>query len=100
MRYFFHTTFVESNSNTFVVDTDGYSPKTTSFPKLILVGRLPSAEHARNCYSSLVRNYETVTQPRLMRPGERVSSLIETKKQTNKQMSCRKILSFCLWTWF
>lgn len=42
MRYLFHITFMESNLETFVVVTDGYSPKVTS-PKFVLVARLPSA---------------------------------------------------------
>lgn len=43
MRYLFHTTFMESNLETFVVVADGYSPIISSCPKFILVGRLPSA---------------------------------------------------------
>lgn len=81
MRYFFHTTFTESNSDTSVLDTDGFSSKTTSFLKFILTGRLPSAieaKHARNCYCNLFISYENVTQPRPLR------KFLFPLKQTNK----------------
>lgn len=48
MRYFFHTTFMESNSDTFVVDTDGYLPKTTSFHKFILAEGFPFIKQELN----------------------------------------------------
>lgn len=75
---------MESDVGTFVVDTDGTHPKPLFSSKFILVGRLPpsiGAEHARNCYSSLLISCGNDTQSRPQGSGERVSSMIETKQR-------------------
>lgn len=92
----FHTTFMISSSDIFVVDTDGYSSQTIYFPKCILAGRLPStlrAEDTRNCYPSFPINDEYMTQFRPLGPGEFLLWLKQNKQVMQKNKNKNKHLS-------
>lgn len=89
MRYFFHTTFMKSNS-----DTDGYSPKTPSFPKFILAG----SSFCWTCQKLLFQPPHKLWEcESTQASGTWRMSFFSDWNKTKKVM--KKKRSFWLWTW-